>query len=739
MMLPSPNFSQTDNEQTVRERFVAPLLRALGYREEEIQAEYPLPVRIEGKVSWIFADYVLLTTHDFALPPNKVIIEVKRPSVSLASGADVLEQARLYASHRDVQATYVVLVNGLELAIYEPSGPQLNLVRRYDVATLDKTGADLAAILGAPALRCHFAGAHIIQQLGTGGYGRVFKSRDIRLGRVEALKVLHPGSEHAESIRQRFERGAMGPGGLKHQNICEVYYLGTYRGSPYYRMEFIDGESVLDYVTARNLDLPNRLRLFRQFCDGLAHAHKNGVVHCDLKPANLLIQADGTPKIIDFDFCHLATGASTTLSQVVATIAYMDPTIWINPHNRDARADIYSAGLLLWSILTGRELTPGWTPHNIYLDLLDLGTAGKDLGQLILGCLQENRDERPESVEALQRRLGMPERRVTEQGLVDGATSSFVANSPSMEFQYFFGLWQQTKGLPTSADFDRLSHYVPNRRLTSAECEFVFRGACACWSRKHRSIFRHWSTTSLVTAASTVLEDYSLDEPHRKTVGYSHPARQAIDILAATDEYRARHDSEEVARFLMSRIRIEKRPAVFYTILDILARLKCFEAKSSSLRKEISSLLIDLIKERFPNPGRNNAKQIAKLLGKLDPKGCGDDSSDVAYFLLGLAKIDEMRTEAVKVLSFMRHPHATDAFMEILEQSRGSEQFTLVAEVAVGLGGRNRRPEIATYLSELRKVSKSEDERRIVDTLFANPKFNELVQHLLAGKNESQL
>lgn len=524
-MITLPAFSDTDNETKVRESLVAPLLRDLGYAEEEILPEVPMKVRVQDEIKQVRADYVISAEHNFGLPMNRLVVEVKRPAVPV-EGYEVLEQARLYASHYSVQASHVVLVNGVDLCVYEPSGPMLNLVQKFKVEQLNVSWMKLNDLIGAESFRSQFAGMQILELIGSGGYGQVFRAKNLKLGRIEALKILHPSAETADSVRRRFERGARGLAALEHPYICRVFDLDVYRGRPYYRMELISGVSLTEFLRRKNLDFADRLILFQKICEALSHAHKVGVVHCDLKPENVLITDNAIPKLIDFDFCHLGTGASTILSQIVATIAYMDPTIWKDPQNRDERADIYSAGLLLWSALTGEELRPGWTPHSLMDELSRAGTDAEKLGPLILRCLQENRNERPQSIEEFVSLFGIKDPRVSIQGLIDGSVSNFTVHSPAREFEYRFRLWQQTKDLPGGVDFDRITRGIPQRPMTAAEREFIFRATCIHWSRKYRTLFKTWDADDMISSARAVLEDRSLNAAHEGRTGESHPGRR---------------------------------------------------------------------------------------------------------------------------------------------------------------------------------------------------------------------
>ena len=403
-------------------------------------------------------------------------------------------------------------------------------------------------------------------------------------------------------------------------------------------------------MTEQNIGFDERLDLFRKICEALSHAHSNDVVHCDLKPANVLVKSDGTPKLIDFDFCHTGGSSSTTLSQVVATIAYMDPTIWHSPQNRDVLADVYSTGLLLWSILTGKELIPGWTPHSLMDELAGVGHKAENLGNLILACLQENRSFRPKSIEAMTKLLNVTEWRMPLQGRLIGAVSNFTMSSPAREFEYHFRLWHQTGTLPVSTDFDRISKNIPQRALSDAEKEFLFRAACAHRSTKYRPMFKTWAVDDLIRCAAVVTGDPHINEANKGKLAETSPARKAIDILAATDEYRSRQDSEKVARFLLDLLRQGKVKNLFHTVLDDLPRLQCFKPKNSDLRREASEILMELIRLRLPKASRDSAKQIGKLLEKLDPQRCGADSKEVAHFIREVANYPAPLDKAIVTL-----------------------------------------------------------------------------------------
>lgn len=698
-MLSVPTFADSDNETKVREAFVVPLLSELGFADDEIFPEYPLNINLQGKTTRLRADYLISVDHNFDLPSNKIIIEVKRPSVSL-DNPGVLEQARLYSNHREVQAIYIVLTNGREVVLYQPTGSDLRNIGRFAADELRAGCEKLKQIIGAETLKNYFAGMDLIEKIGSGGFGMVYKARNIKLNRVEAIKILHPGSERVESVMRRFEQGARALAVFDHPYICRVFDINVERGRLYYRMDLIDGISVTDYVRNHGLDVAERISLFAKICEALSHAHQNNVIHCDLKPSNVLVDRNGVPKLIDFDFCHLGTGASTVLSQIVATIAYMDPTIWKSPANRDELADVYSGGLLFWSILTGNDLMPGWTSHFLLNRLSNQNSETEKYGHTVLRCIQENRIDRPQSINALKKLLNVTDWHRTYHDEMTGVSSTFSVSSPALEFEYRYRLWEQTGSLPGDVDFDRITKGIPNRILTVREQEFVFRSACSHWSVKYRHVFQKWQTSELIVAATVILNDRNLDSANRGKKAETHPIHKMMEILVSTDEYRNKEESEIIARFILNSIHDEKiKRQLFFTALDFLSRLKCFHSTNPKLRLESTKILMELARNRLSQNEAQAIRQIQKILGKLDPHKCGDDSPETVNFILDLTRKPELFDKAVQILGLFRDAAASDAFISVLEDLDGVAVEKLIP-IAVGAESRYKRPAVAKYLTE---------------------------------------
>ena len=204
----------------------------------------------------------------------------------------------------------------------------------------------------------------VLGVLGRGGMGVVYRAEQENPRRAVALKVTRPGVESAEALR-RFEHEGHVLGWLQHPGIAQVFEAGTadtgHGPQPFFAMEFIEGQSLTDYVRTQNLDVRRRLELIAKVCDAVHHAHQKGVIHRDLKPQNILVNDAGQPKVLDFGVARAtdadlqAATLETAVGQVLGTIRYMSPEqVAGDPSELDTRSDVYSLGVILYELLTGR-------------------------------------------------------------------------------------------------------------------------------------------------------------------------------------------------------------------------------------------------------------------------------------------------------------------------------------------------------------------------------------------------
>ncbi len=203
-----------------------------------------------------------------------------------------------------------------------------------------------------------FPQLEILELLGQGGMGAVYKARQPALDRLVALKILPPRSAADPGFAERFNREARALARLNHPNIVAVYDFGEAGGMPYFLMEYVEGSTLRQVERSYNLTPGNTLAIVMQICEALQFAHDEGVVHRDIKPENILLDRKGRVKIADFGIAKVLDQppkdiALTDAKDVVGTAAYMAPEQMENPQSVDHRADIFSLGVVFYELLTG--------------------------------------------------------------------------------------------------------------------------------------------------------------------------------------------------------------------------------------------------------------------------------------------------------------------------------------------------------------------------------------------------
>ena len=269
-----------------------------------------------------------------------------------------------------------------------------------------------------------FDAYELVALLGAGGMGEVYRAHDGRLGRDVALKVLPPAFVEDPDRRQRFQREARILASLSHPNIVQVFGSGEREGAPYLVMELLEGETLAERLQGRALPLKRAVDLAREAALGLAAAHERGILHRDIKPANLFITKDGRVKLLDLGLAKslarpgppggpAASESLTEPGMVLGTSGYMSPE-QVRGEAQDARSDLFSLGVVLWEMVTGRPpFRRGGTVETLNAILTedppDLDPALKvppALERILMGCLAKDPEGRFHSAHDLAFALG---------------------------------------------------------------------------------------------------------------------------------------------------------------------------------------------------------------------------------------------------------------------------------------------------------------------------------------------
>jgi serine/threonine-protein kinase len=240
--------------------------------------------------------------------------------------------------------------------------------------------------------------------------GVVYRAEDPRLGRPVALKTMSPSVAGDPELLQRFYREAQSAGKLSHPNIVTIYDIDEADGIPFIAMEFLEGESLEQIITARkDVTVVTKVNIMVQTCRGLHYAHQHGIVHRDVKPANIVVLKDGTVRIVDFGIARITGGSMTRTGIVLGTPMYMSPEQVLG-HAVDARSDIFGVGVILYELLTFQNPFAAEDMPTILFKIVDqpapplasvLPNCPPQLENIVMRALAKNREERYQTAEDL--------------------------------------------------------------------------------------------------------------------------------------------------------------------------------------------------------------------------------------------------------------------------------------------------------------------------------------------------
>jgi serine/threonine protein kinase/tetratricopeptide (TPR) repeat protein len=292
-----------------------------------------------------------------------------------------------------------------------------------------------------------FAGRYqVIEELGKGGMGRVYKVFDTEIQEKVALKLLNPEIAGDEKTIERFRNELKTARKISHKNVCRMYHLSKFEDAQYITMEYVSGEDLKSMIHMMgSLSGGQAITIAKQICEGLGEAHRLGVIHRDLKPQNIMIDRDGNARIMDFGIARsLKARGITDAGVIIGTPEYMSPE-QVDGRETDQRSDIYSLGVILFEMLTGRLPFEGETPFSVAFKHKSEAAPDprkinsqipEELSRVVLRCLEKDKDKRYQRAEEVLSELVKIEKAIptSEKALPK------IKPSTSREITVHFGL-----------------------------------------------------------------------------------------------------------------------------------------------------------------------------------------------------------------------------------------------------------------------------------------------------------
>ena len=298
-----------------------------------------------------------------------------------------------------------------------------------------------------PLINKLFDNRYLIQRkLGSGGMADVYLAEDQELGRPVALKLLNERHANDEQFVERFRREAQSAAGLNHPNIVSIFDRGQAEGTYYIAMEFLDGRTLKELLIRNGpTPIPIAIDYARQILSALAFAHRNGIVHRDIKPHNIVVGSDGRLKVTDFGIARSGASQMTEAGSIVGTAQYLSPE-QARGAPVDPRSDLYSLGIVLYEMLTGEVPFTGDAPVEIAMKHLSAipdppsklrPEVPHDLDAVVMRALAKDPDQRYASAEEMDadldriaRGLGVSPR--TEEAMTQVISGTAIAAAPTM-------------------------------------------------------------------------------------------------------------------------------------------------------------------------------------------------------------------------------------------------------------------------------------------------------------------
>jgi len=279
----------------------------------------------------------------------------------------------------------------------------------------------------------------IMRKLGSGGMANVYLAEDQELGRRVAIKILNDRHANDDQFVERFRREAKNAAGLSHPNIVSIYDRGEAEGTYYIAMEYLDGRSLKELIVSRGpAPIPIAIDYARQILTAVRFAHRHGIVHRDIKPHNVLVDAEGRLKVTDFGIARAGASQMTEAGSIIGTAQYLSPE-QAKGAPVDQTSDLYSVGVVLYELLTGVVPFSGDTPVEIAMKHLSAvpeppsakrAEIPRDLDLIILRALGKDPSERYQSAEEMDADLERVQRGAAVSPATEEAATAIISRPP---------------------------------------------------------------------------------------------------------------------------------------------------------------------------------------------------------------------------------------------------------------------------------------------------------------------
>ena len=502
----------------------------------------------------------------------------------------------------------------------------------------------------------------VLDVLGRGGMGIVYKAVDPGIGRTVAIKMTTGAIVGDPEMLKRFNREAQSVGNLQHPNIVTVYDLGVEEGNPYLVMELLDGESLESLVrTRRSISLEEKLDIIIQICNGIQYAHQRNVMHRDIKPANIMILKDGTAKIVDFGIARTGMTKLTRPGQLVGSFQYMSPE-QINTTNVDSRTDIFSIGVLLFELITGK-----------------LPFEGKDTGDMLMKILHEPAP----SVNGLVKNC--------PPGL-DDIVQRALAKDPEQRYQTTDDLALDLGHVLEKWRRERVSEYLQGAETAAAQRQ---------WGRAKEQLLQVLKRDRQNSRANVRLREVQLE------IQKQQRSERAKELQAQAEHALAQSDVAEALTYLNEAVELDRNNLEIVQLRDSLQenRARGDQLRDLMQRAELAQDAGDL----------EEAQRAVEEGLSLDPQNTDFRSMQVVITreMVGRDKqkrVQEFLGEARKQISSRRFTGALEVLRkaESLDPSATSVQ-ELIVLASSGQQQEKRRQDLERLTAQIEEALAKED------------------------------